>query len=67
MGIVKIAKRKELVGCRWMFIVKYKLDGSIEKYKARLVVKEYTQTYGIDYILTFVLVAKMNAIQILLS
>lgn len=30
------------IGCRWMFAVKHKDDGSIERYKARLVVKEYT-------------------------
>ena len=39
----------ELVGCRWIFTIKYKSDGILERYKARLVAKGYTQTYDIDY------------------
>ena len=47
--------------------MKYKADSCIERFKARLVAKEYTQTYGIDYTETFALIAKINTIQVLLS
>ncbi|GMG17746.1 unnamed protein product [Phytophthora fragariaefolia] len=35
--------------CRWVFVVKCKGDGSIDRYKARLVIKGFLQKYGIDY------------------
>ena len=65
--LVELPPRKKLVGCKWVFIVKHKADGSLERYKTRIVAKGYTQTYGIDYLKTFVLVAKLNPIRILLS
>ena len=55
------------VGCKWVFLIKYKVDGSVERYKAWLVPKGYTQTYGIDYQETFAPVVKMNSIKTLLS
>lgn len=46
--------------------MKCKADGSVERYKVRLVAKEFTQTHGIDYQETSTLVAKINSIRILL-
>lgn len=37
---------KKLIGYQWIYIVKYKVDDTIEHSKARLVEKAYTQTYG---------------------
>ena len=55
------------MGCKWVFTVKCLADASVERYKARLMAKEFTQTYGIDYQETFAPVAKINSIRVLLS
>ncbi|KAL6347262.1 hypothetical protein AAG906_013698 [Vitis piasezkii] len=65
--MVELPKGKKTVGCKWIFTIKYKADETIQRYKARLVAKEFTQTYGIDYQETFAPVAKMNTIRIILS
>lgn len=44
---------------------KFKADGSIDKYKARLVVLGCKQKFGIDYVKTFALVAKMTTVSII--
>ena len=65
--VVELPKGKKPVGCRWVFTIKYKADGTIEQFKTRLVAKGYTKTYGIDYMETFALVAKINIVRILIS
>lgn len=65
--LVDLLPRKKPVGCQWIYTVKYKADGTIERFKTRLVVKGYTQIYAINYTETFALVAKINIVRDLLS
>ena len=46
---------------------KRKLDGSIDKYKARLVIKGYKQTEGLDYFDTYFPVTRINSIRMVFA
>ena len=63
----ELLRDKRTVGCKWVFTVKYQAYGSIDRYKARLLAKGFTQTYGIDNLETFAHVAKDNLIGVLIS
>ncbi|WZY99772.1 hypothetical protein YC2023_072101 [Brassica napus] len=63
----ELPKGKKAVTSRWIFTIKYKADGTVERKKSRLVARGFTQTYGEDYIETFAPVAKLHTIRIVLS
>ncbi|MCO5587633.1 hypothetical protein L7F22_041582 [Adiantum nelumboides] len=60
--LVPFPEGKKSIGCKWVYKVKHNANGSISKYKDRLVSIGYGQTYGIDYEKTFSLVAKMATV-----
>jgi histone deacetylase 1/2 len=56
-----------LVGCKWVYRIKKRADGTIEHYKARLVAKCFHQLPGIDYDDTFSPVVKPTTIRTVIS
>ncbi|XP_075097853.1 putative mitochondrial protein AtMg00820 [Nicotiana tabacum] len=65
--VVDIPKRKVPIGCRWVYKIKYKSNGEVERFKARLVARDYSQQEGLDYQETFSLVVKMVTVRAIIS
>jgi len=58
---------RKVIGVKWIYRTKLNADTSINKHKARLVVKGYAQIFGVDYSDTFALVARLDTIRLLLA
>jgi histone deacetylase 1/2 len=65
--LVPRPKGKNIIGCKWVYKVKRKADGIVDRYKAGLVAKGFKQRYGIDYEDTFSPVVKAATIRLILS
>jgi hypothetical protein len=64
---VDIQRGVNLVSTKWVFTVKRKLDGTVERFKARLVARGFSQVHGIDYTETFAPTVRMDTLRTLLA
>ena len=55
-----------VIGSRWVFALKHKADGSIQRYKARLVAQGFAQVHGIDYFDTYSPVVRYDSLRLIL-
>ena len=58
---------RKAIGCRWVFLIKRDTDGSILKYKARLVAQGFSQIPGQDFMATFAPVMRLETFRSLLA
>jgi hypothetical protein len=65
--LVPPQKGTNIIDCKWVYKIKRKADGSLDRYKAGLVTKGFKQQYGIDYEETFSPIVKSATIRIILS
>lgn len=65
--VVDLPPGTKPLGCKWILKRKYKADGTIDKYKARLVVKGYRQKEGLDYFDTYAPVSRITSIRVFIA
>ena len=63
----KIPIGAKTIGCKWVYKTKCDSKGNIEKFKARLVAKSFTQREGIDYNETFSPVSCKDSFRIIMA
>jgi hypothetical protein len=66
-SLVPFPKGRKPISCKWVFKIKHGVHGEVKRYKARLVTRGFTQTFGVDYNETFAPVAMFASIRCILA
>lgn len=65
--IANLSSNKSTISTKWIYKVKLNTNGSLQKYKAQLIVRSFEQKKGIDYEETFVLIIRWSTIRAIIS
>ena len=65
--LIKRPANRKVIGVKWVFRTKLNADGSIDKHKARLVVKVYAHIFGVDFSDNFAPVSRLDTIRLLIA
>ena len=65
--LVELPEGYKKVGCKWVFKTKRDSKDNIERHKARLIAKGFTQKSGIDYKETFSPVSRKDSLRIIMA
>lgn len=65
--LVDLPVGAKAIGLKWIFKIKRNSDGSINKFKERLVAKGYIQKHGVDFEEVFALVARIETVRFLIA
>ena len=65
--LIPLPPDKKTVGCRWVYAINVGSNGEVDRLKTRLVAKDYTQIYGLDYFDTLSPVTKIATVRLFLA
>ena len=65
--LVELPADRTAIRCKWVFKTKCGSDGTVDRYKGRLIAKGYAQRFGVDYDETFSPVVRFSSIRALLA
>jgi len=65
--LVPLPVGRKFTSCKWVFKIREGANGEVERYKAKLLAKGFTQTYILGYNETFTFVAKFTSIHCILA